>query len=160
MRNSSPRKVAPPGTLGVETLVALRRARDLMDRFYADPLCLKEISRAAGYSCYHFIRVFRAAYGEPPGRYLSRRRVERAQDLLRSTGFTVTEVCHLVGFASLGSFSARFRELTGVSPSEFRSAALCAVPPPVPGCFVLMQAGPASIRKSATVEKPRSRPED
>jgi len=85
------------------------------------------------------VRAFRDAYGETPGRYVSRRRVERAKDLLRSANLTVTEVCLQVGFASLGSFSARFREVVGVSPSDYREEAVRrGGPPPVPGCFVLM----------------------
>ena len=76
--------------------------------------------RAAHVSRYHFARSFAATYGETPMRYLTRRRIERAQDLLRSANLTVTEVCMLVGFSSLGSFSSRFRELVGESPTEYR----------------------------------------
>ena len=72
-------------------------------------------------SKYHFLRLFRAAYGQTPAAYLSERRVERAQDLLRTTNLTVTEVCHAVGFSSLGSFSSRFTEITGESPSAFQA---------------------------------------
>jgi AraC-like DNA-binding protein len=125
----------------VDTLIALRRARDLMDRDYASELDLDAIASAAGFSRFYFVRAFRAAYGETPGQYLSRRRVERAQDLLRSANLTVTEVCHLVGFSSLGSFSTRFRELVGMTPSEFQRAAAKTGPPPIPGCYVLMWAG-------------------
>lgn len=133
------------------TLVAVRRARDLIDRDFAQPLDLDAIATAAGYSRYYFVRAFRAAYGETPGRYLSRRRVERAQDLLRSVNLSVTEVCHLVGFASLGSFSARFRELVGTSPSRFQQSARRRGPLPIPGCYVLMHTGPPGNR--ATGEK-------
>ena len=101
-----------------------------MDSQYAEPLDLDAIAREAGYSRYHFVRAFGAAYGESPGRYLTRRRIERAQDLLRSVTLTVTESCHLVGFSSLGSFSSRFRELTGRSPSEYQRAAHRDAPPP------------------------------
>jgi AraC-like DNA-binding protein len=125
----------------VDTLIALRRARDLMDRDYASELDLDAIASAAGFSRFYFVRAFRAAYGETPGQYLSRRRVERAQDLLRSANLTVTEVCHLVGFSSVGSFSARFRELVGVSPSQFQRDAARTGTPPIPGCYVLMAAG-------------------
>jgi AraC-like DNA-binding protein len=133
------------------TLVAVRRARDLIDRDYAEPLNLTGIATAAGFSRYYFVRAFRATYGETPGRYLSRRRVERAQDLLRSVNLTVTEVCHLVGFSSVGSFSARFRELTGVPPSQFQRDARRRRPLPIPGCYVLMNSGPPANR--ATAEK-------
>lgn len=144
----------PPGMLGVETLVALRRAHDLIDRRYAEALDLDAIADAAGYSRYHFARAFRTTYGESPGRYLSRRRVERAQELLRSANLTVTEVCHLVGFSSLGSFSSRFSELVGVSPSRFQEEAHRNGPPPIPGCYVLMWGRPVPGPNTASTEKP------
>lgn len=151
------RHAAPdPGRL--DTLVAVRRAKDLIDRRYAEPLGLADLAAAAGYSRYHLVRAFRAAYGETPGKYLSRRRVERAQELLRSVNLTVTEVCHLVGFSSLGSFSARFTELVGMPPSRFQQAAHHAGPPPIPGCYVLMSAGPGG--NTATTEKPGSAASD
>ena len=98
----------------------LRRARDHIDRHYAAPLDLDRLAAVAGVSKYHFVRCFEAAYGETPIRYLTRRRIERAQDLLRAANLTVTEICMLVGFASLGSFSSRFRELVGESPTAYR----------------------------------------
>ena len=101
-------------------MVHLRRARDLMDARYAEPLDLGAMAAAAGFSRYHFAREFRAAFGETPGGYLSRRRVERAKDLLASANLTVTEICLLVGFSSLGSFSRRFTGLVGCSPTEYR----------------------------------------
>lgn len=140
------------------TLAAVRRARDLIDRDYAEPLDLDAIAASAGYSRYYFVRAFRAAYGETPGRYLSRRRVERAQELLRSVNLTVTEVCHMVGFTSLGSFSTRFRELVGVPPSQFQQVALGAGPPPIPGCYLLMSSGPSGNR--ARTEKHRGAAHD
>ncbi len=81
-----------------------------MDRDYAEPLDLEAIAQTAGYSRFHFIRAFRDAYGQTPRDYLSARRVERARELLRNADLTVTEVCLLVGFSSLGSFSTRFRK--------------------------------------------------
>jgi AraC-like DNA-binding protein len=121
----------------------LRRARDLMDRSYGSALDLDALARAAGCSRYHFARSFSETYGQPPARYLTARRIERAKDLLRSTNLTVTEICHLVGFASLGSFSARFTALVGTSPSAYRAAAVRrGGPPPVPGCYVLMWTRP------------------
>lgn len=135
----------------------VRRARDLIDRHYAEPLDLDAMARAAGFSRYHFARLFREAYGEPPAAYLSRRRVERAQDLLRSANLTVTEVCHLVGFSSLGSFSSRFTALVGVPPSEYRRRQVAnGGPPPVPGCFAQAWGGPRA--GTASREKPAGAP--
>jgi AraC-like DNA-binding protein len=105
------------------TLPALRRARDLIDRDYAEPLDLDAMARTAGYSKYHFARSFAAAYGETPAAYLTRRRIERAKTLLRGANLNVTEVCYMVGFASLGTFSRRFSELASLSPSAYRAEA-------------------------------------
>jgi AraC-like DNA-binding protein len=124
-------------------LPALRRARDLIDREYASPLDLDTLSRAAGYSRFHFARAFAAAYGETPRAYLTRRRIERAKSLLRTANLSVTEICLLVGFESLGSFSSRFRDLVGQSPTEYRTAAVQAGGvPPIPGCVILMWTRP------------------
>ena len=123
----------------VSSLRMLRRARDRIDRDYAGQIDIPVLAAGAGYSREHFIRAFRAVYGETPGRYRTRRRVERACELLRSANLTVTEICHLVGFTSLGTFSARFAELTGMSPTAYRKqAAERGGPAPIPGCFVLM----------------------
>ncbi|WP_369228220.1 helix-turn-helix transcriptional regulator [Streptomyces sp. R39] len=89
-----------------------------MDRDWADPaLDLDAVAAHAGYSRYHFLRAFKEAYGETPGQYLTHRRVERAQEMLRGANLTVTEICHLVGFSSLGTFSARLKARTGLSPT-------------------------------------------
>jgi AraC-like DNA-binding protein len=151
-------------------LPALRRARDLIDREYGEPLDLGAMAREAGYSRFHFARAFAAAYGETPRAYLTRRRIERAKTLLRTANLAVTEICFLVGFSSPGSFSARFRELVGRSPSEYRDEAVGAGPPPIPGCVVLMwtrpyPADPQSARSAspaagATVAVQRPREED
>ena len=110
-----------------------------MDRHYAEPLSLELVARQAGYSRFHFLRAFRKAYGETPRAYLTRRRIERARDLLRSANLTVTEICHMVGFSSLGSFSALFKKEMQVTPSEYRAREVRrGGPPPIPGCFVLM----------------------
>ena len=123
----------------VSSLRMLRRARDRIDRDYAGKIDIAALAAGAGYSREHFIRAFRAVYGETPGRYRTRRRVERACELLGSANLTVTEICHLVGFTSLGTFSARFTELTGMSPTAYRrQAAERGGPAPIPGCFVLM----------------------
>jgi AraC-like DNA-binding protein len=117
----------------------LRRARDRIDRDYAGTLEVPTLAAEAGYSVGQFIRAFEAAYGETPGRYRTRRRVERACELLRSVNLSVTEVCMLVGFSSVGTFSRRFSELMGRSPSAYRrDAARLGGPAPIPGCFALM----------------------
>lgn len=134
---TTPRKAPAPPELS--QLRQLRLAKDLMDRDWSRPLDLRAVAARAGYSRYHFVRLFRRAYGETPGQYLSRRRIERAKELLRSANLTVTEICLLVGFTSLGTFSARFTRQVGMTPTEFRRAA--AAPPPIPGCFVLFWAG-------------------
>ena len=127
----------------VAFLSAVRRARDLIDRDYAEPLDLDAMAREAGYSRFHFARGFAEAYGETPRAYLTRRRIERAKALLRSANLSVTEICVLVGFSSLGSFSARFRELVGRSPSDYRDDAVAmSGVPPIPGCVVLMWTRP------------------
>jgi transcriptional regulator GlxA family with amidase domain len=102
------------------TLVSLRRARDLMDREYAQPLDVPAMARAALMSPAHFSRKFRAAYGETPYSYLMTRRIERAKALLRQ-GMSVTDACVTVGCTSLGSFSSRFTEIVGETPSQYRA---------------------------------------
>ncbi|MFJ4908785.1 helix-turn-helix transcriptional regulator [Streptomyces sp. NPDC093249] len=105
----------------LEDLVRLRRARDTMDRDYALPLDVPALAAVALMSTGHFARSFRAAYGETPYAYLMTRRVERAKALLRRGDLSVTEVCFAVGCTSLGSFSSRFTELVGESPSAYRA---------------------------------------
>jgi AraC-like DNA-binding protein len=135
------RAIAPD----VERLAHLRDAKDLMDRAYAEPLDLDAIAREAGYSRFHFIRAFRDTYGQTPRDYLSARRVERARELLRTANLTVTEVCFLVGFSSLGTFSARFKREVGLTPSDYREREVRrGGPPPIPGCFVLMWSQPTA----------------
>jgi AraC-like DNA-binding protein len=134
----------------------VRHARDLIDRRFAEPLDLAAMAEAAGFSRYHFSRLFRAAYGEPPGAYLTRRRVERAKDLLRATNLTVTEICHLVGFTSLGSFSATFTKLVGAPPTRYRNEHVPQGGPPIPGCFVMAWSRPPP--SSAIQEKPEAGP--
>jgi transcriptional regulator GlxA family with amidase domain len=101
-------------------LAHLRRARDLMDRDFAQPLDVPAMARAALMSPAHFSRKFRAAYGETPYAYLMTRRIERAKALLRQ-GLSVTDTCVAVGCTSLGSFSSRFTEIVGESPSRYRA---------------------------------------
>lgn len=101
-------------------LALLRRARDRIDREYAQPLDVESIARGVGMSAGHFSRRFRRAYGESPYGYLMTRRIERAMALLRRGDLSVTEVCFAVGCSSLGTFSTRFAELVGVPPSTYR----------------------------------------
>ncbi len=108
------------------------RARDAMDRSYAEPLDVAAVARIAHVSEAHFIRTFKATFGETPHRYLQRRRVERAMFLLRSTDRSVTDVCLAVGFSSLGTFSRVFAGIVGEPPSAYRRRGPLA---PVPSCF-------------------------
>ena len=115
-------------------LAHLRRARDLMDREYARPLDVAALARAALMSTAHFSRQFRATYGETPYAYLMTRRIERAKALLRRGDLSVTEVCMEVGCTSLGSFSARFTQLVGETPTAYRARDHGALAR-VPGCI-------------------------
>lgn len=115
----------------IADLAHLRRARDLIDCEYAHPLDVPSMARAALMSPAHFSRKFRAAYGETPYSYLMTRRIERAKSLLRQ-GLSVTDACFAVGCTSLGSFSSRFTEIVGETPSQYRArdhSHLEAVPP-------------------------------
>ena len=125
----------------------LLRARDAMDRAFAQPLDIPTLARIAHVSEAHFIRTFKATFGETPHRYLQRRRVERAMFLLRTTKASVTDVCLDVGFSSLGTFSRTFRDVVGVSPSEFRRRN--STPQPVPTCFVMAYTRPSSFGEDA-----------
>ena len=128
-----------------EELVHLRRARDLIDREYARPLDVPAMARTALMSPAHFSRRFRAAYGETPYSYLMTRRIERAKTLLRLGRLSVTEVCMAVGCTSLGSFSSRFTELVGESPSAYRARDHQALAV-VPACYAKMVTRP--VRRS------------
>ena len=115
------------------------RARDAMDRDYAQPLDIPTLARIALVSEAHFIRVFRATFGETPHRYLQRRRVERAMFMLRETNLSVTEICFDVVFTSLGTFSRTFRDIVGETPSEYRAGH---GPMGAPNCFQLAATRP------------------
>jgi AraC-like DNA-binding protein len=118
----------------IANLAHMRRARDLMDREYARPLDVAALAREALMSTAHFSRQFRAAYGETPYAYLMTRRIERAKALLRRGDMSVTEVCLAVGCTSLGSFSARFTEVVGETPTAYRACDHSALVS-VPGCI-------------------------
>ena len=137
-------------------LAHLRRARDLIDREYARPLDVPTMAARALMSPAHFSRQFRAAYGETPYTYLMTRRIERAMALLRS-GMTVTEACMTVGCTSLGSFSSRFTEVVGISPSAYRSAEHPAVEA-MPSCVAKVRTRPArDAAASSRIREARAR---
>jgi AraC-like DNA-binding protein len=117
------------------------RARDAMDRAYAQPLDVPALARIAHVSPAHFARTFRATFGETPHRYLQRRRVERAMFLLRETDRSITDICFEVGFGSPGTFSRTFRDVVGRSPREYRKEAVAA---DVPTCFTMAWMRPSA----------------
>ncbi len=119
------------------------RARDAMDRDYAKPLQIPALARIAHVSEAHFIRTFRATFGETPHRYLQRRRVERAMFLLRETDRSVSEICLDVGFTSVGTFGRTFRAIVGESPTTYRNRA--ADLRAVPACFARAWTRPSSF---------------
>ena len=138
--------------MDLEDLRRLRRARDRMDRDYALPLDVPALARGAYMSPGHFQRSFRAAYGETPYSYLMTRRIERAKALLRRGELSVTEVCFEVGCTSLGSFSSRFTELVGETPSAYRARGhedYVAVP----GCVAMIRSRP--VRNGEAAAAPR-----
>ena len=125
----------------------LLRARDAMDRAYAEPLNVRTVAAVAHVSEAHFIRSFRAAFGETPHRYLQRRRVERSMFLLRETDRRVTDICFDVGFTSLGTFSRTFREIIGETPSGYRAGH---GPLAAPNCIQMTATRPrVAIRSSS-----------
>ncbi|WP_138758360.1 helix-turn-helix domain-containing protein [Modestobacter altitudinis] len=117
------------------------RARDAMDRAYAEPLDVSALARIAHVSESHFIRTFKTTFGETPNRYLQRRRVERAMFLLRTSDQRVTDICMAVGFSSLGTFSRVFAEVVGEPPSAYRRQGPL---PAVPSCFGMRWLRPGS----------------
>lgn len=127
---------------GEESNRWMLRARDAMDRAYAEPLDVPALARIAQVSQAHFIRTFRATFGETPHRYLQRRRVERAMFLLRGTGRSVTDICMDVGFTSLGTFSRTFRDIVGETPTAYRGRGPLE---PVPACFAMRWTRPSSF---------------
>ena len=118
------------------------RARDAMDRAYAEPLDIRALAGIASVSEAHFIRTFRATFGETPHRYLQRRRVERAMYLLRASDRSVTDVCLDVGFTSLGTFSRSFHEIVGEAPATYRRRGPIKA---VPNCFAMAWTRPSSF---------------
>jgi AraC-like DNA-binding protein len=140
------------GGVTLEDLVRLRRARDVINRDYAEPLDVPALARVALMSPGHFSRSFRAAFGETPYSYLMTRRIERAKALLRRGDMSVTEVCFAVGCTSLGSFSSRFTELVGESPSAYRARdhhELAAVP----SCYAKIYLRPVRRHPGKTADR-------
>lgn len=133
----------------LEELARLRRVRDRIDREYAQPLDVEALARGAHMSAGTLSRRFKAAFGESPYSYLMTRRVERAMALLRRGDVTVTDACFAVGFSSLGTFSTRFSELVGISPSDYRARAADS-PVDLPTCVVKHAARPVRNREAAT----------
>jgi AraC-like DNA-binding protein len=136
-------------------LVLLRRVRDRIDREYAQPLDVEALARAVHMSAGHLSRAFKKAYGEPPYSYLMTRRIERAMALLRRGDLSVTEVCFEVGCSSLGSFSTRFTELVGVSPSAYR-AQVAGGDAETPSCITKQVTRPIRSRSVTNGEAPVS----
>jgi AraC-like DNA-binding protein len=138
------------GAVDLDEMRHLRRARDRMDREYAQPLDVPALAQTALMSTAHFSRRFREAYGETPYSYLMTRRIERATALLRRGDMSVTEACFEVGCTSLGSFSARFTQVVGETPSAYRARDHHELEV-VPGCEVMVVTRPRrSSRRSSS----------
>jgi transcriptional regulator GlxA family with amidase domain len=129
-------------SMEIRDLVRLRKAKDRMDREFEQPLDVPALAQSAAMSTGHFSRSFKAAFGESPYSYLMTRRIERAKALLRRGDTSVTDACFAVGCTSLGSFSSRFTELVGESPSAYRARShlVAAV---IPSCVIMVMAKPS-----------------
>src|SRR5262245_39082314 len=133
---------------GLRDLALLRRVKDRIDREYAEPLDVEALARGAHMSAGHLSRQFRLAYGESPYSYLMTRRIERAMALLRRGDLSVTDVCFAVGCSSLGTFSTRFTELVGMSPSAYRREEADATAG-MPACVSKQVTRPIRIREAS-----------
>ena len=131
--------------MNAEEAAHLRRAKDLVDRAYDQPLDVAALARQAHVSPAHFSRRFKQAFGESPHQYVLSRRVERAQELLRNTDLSVTDICLEVGFRSLGSFSSAFHRVAGMTPTAYR-ATVAGFPPSIPGCWAAQWTRPQTAR--------------
>ena len=125
-----------------QTNRSMLRVRDTIDRAYGTDLDVEALARLASLSPDHLIRTFRSVFGETPHRYLQRRRIERAMNLLRSTDLDVTEVCLAVGFTSLGTFSRLFSAVVGEPPTAYAARGPL---PPAPGCFTMAWTRPSTF---------------
>lgn len=135
----------------LDDLARLRRVRDRIDREYAQPLDVEALARGAHMSAGHLSREFKHAYGESPYSYLMTRRIERAMALLRRGDMSVTEVCFAVGCASLGTFSTRFTELVGMSPSVYRRRAASGTAG-IPSCVVKQVTRPVKNQEAPVTD--------
>ncbi|MCE5291531.1 MAG: helix-turn-helix transcriptional regulator [Nocardiaceae bacterium] len=142
--------VTGPSDPRLRQLVLLRKVRDRIDRDYAQPLDVEALARGVFMSAGHLSREFRAAYGESPYSYLMTRRIERAMTLLRRGDMSVTEVCFEVGCSSLGTFSTRFSELVGISPSAYKKIAGDEAKG-IPACVAKQVTRPVRNREAAAV---------
>ncbi len=139
-----------PGAQRLRDLALLRRVRDRIDREYAQPLNVEALARGVHVSAGHLSRQFRLAYGESPYTYLMTRRIERAMALLRRGDLSVTDVCFAVGCCSLGTFSTRFTQLVGVSPSGYRRNAGRAIAE-MPPCLARQMTRPVRNREARSL---------
>src|SRR5690348_2209754 len=133
-RQRQARRLRSDEPMTAREVAHLRRAKDLVDRSYAQPLDVDALARTAHCSPWHFSRRFKEAFGETPHQYVLSRRVERAQELLRNTDRSVTDICLDVGFQSLGSFSSAFHRVAGMTPTAYR-AIHTGHAPHIPGCW-------------------------
>jgi AraC-like DNA-binding protein len=141
----------PASAQRLRDLARLRRVRDRIDREYAQPLDVEALARGAHMSAGHLSREFRLAFGESPYSYLMTRRIERAMALLRRGDLSVTDVCFAVGCSSLGTFSSRFSELVGMSPSAYRRHAASATAG-MPPCVAKQVTRPVRNREASVPE--------
>jgi AraC-like DNA-binding protein len=148
METEEPQGVSVPAALHADTYRRLMRAREFIDECYHQPLDLEQISGEACLSRYHFLRLFRRAFNKTPHQYLTQRRIEKAKELLSSSGLTVTDVCFEVGFESLGSFSSLFHKLVGHPPITYRAIVFerRESQRKIPSCFLMMY----GVRNSAS----------
>jgi len=128
--------------MDIRDLIRLRKTKDRIDREFELPLDVPALASSAAMSTGHFSRSFKAAFGESPYSYLMTRRIERAKALLRRGDMSVTDACFAVGCTSLGSFSSRFTELVGESPSAYRARSHEAAAP-IPGCVIKVRTKPS-----------------
>jgi AraC-like DNA-binding protein len=140
-----------PDPVHLRDLARLRRVRDRIDREYAKPLNVDDLARGVHMSAGHLSRQFKLAFGESPYSYLMTRRIERAMSLLRRGDLGVTDVCFTVGCASLGTFSTRFAELVGMSPSAYRQQAANATQG-MPACVARQVTRPVRNREASAAE--------